>query len=46
VKISEMLNKWDVKSDQLHYVVTDNAANMKKAMSDAGYRGNLDGTGG
>ena len=33
----EMLAGWGIKKEQLHLIVRDNAANMVKAMNDAGY---------
>ena len=35
--IEEMLAGWGIKKEQLHLIVRDNAANMVKAMADAGY---------
>ena len=38
LKCAEMLDKWGIQSSQLHCFVTDNAANMKRAMIDGGYK--------
>lgn len=37
LKCVDMLDKWGIKSSELHCFVTDNAANMEKAMTDGGY---------
>ena len=37
LKCAEMFDKWGIEHSQVHCFVTDNAANMKKAMTDGGY---------
>ena len=37
LKCVDMLDNWGIKGSQLHCFVTDNAANIKKAMTDGGY---------
>ena len=32
-----MLAKWEIKPEQVHLIIRDNASNMVKAMSDGGF---------
>ena len=38
MKISKILAKWGIETNQVHCVVRDNGSNMVKAMSEAGLR--------
>lgn len=37
MKCYEMLDNWEIQKNQVHCFIVDNAANMKKAMTDGGY---------
>ena len=37
MKCNEMLENWEIQENQVHCFIVDNAANMKKAMTDGGY---------